>query len=189
MFECWWQHDGFEAWRLRGDLRGASRRWQHRLGDELWLWLNRSGEGVVWGRDHRIFLKKGLFGCFAGLEGEDWKWTRLPGYHEAEILVIPRAQAAGLTAGGEARDPRTRAWLAGGGSVSFAGLMGPGERLLMERLSLGWKSRTMSAACRRALREWFSPAVQHRMPRAAACGRSRSSAQVSSTKTTSHHNH
>lgn len=190
MFECWWQWDGFEAWRLRGDLRGASRRWQHRLGDEMWLWLNRSGEGVVWGRDHRIFLKDGLFGCFAGEEGEDWKWTRLPGHHEAEILVIPRERAVRLAVGGVTRDPRMRGWIDGGGGLSFAGLMGPAERLLLERLRRGWKSRAMPASCRRALEVWLMPPVaQARIPRAAACGRSRSSTQVRSTKTASHQNH
>lgn len=155
MFECWWQNEGFEAWRLRGDLRGASRRWQHRLNDELWLWINVSGEGVVWGRDHRIFLKPGLFGCFGGQDGEDWKWTRLPGHHEAEILIIPRdhlirrfgeAAAVGNT-------PFAR-WLRGEHGVSFAGLTGVEEERLARLLAAGWHSRTLPASVDQAVGQW-----------------------------------
>lgn len=187
MFECWWHGGGFEAWRLRGDLRGVSKRWQHRLGDELWLWFNRSGEGVVWGRDHRIFLKEGLYGCFAGEEGEDWKWTRLPGRHEAEILVIPREQVARLIHERGARDPRLRAWPGGGKGLSFAGLMGSAEWLLLERLKKGWKSQSLPSGFLRELEGWFQlPEPQVSRPRAAACGRSRRSAQVMTTKPMSH---
>jgi hypothetical protein len=186
MFECWWQNDGFEAWHLRGDLRGASRRWQHRLQDELWLWFNDSGEGVVWGKDHRIFLKPGLFGCFGGQEGEDWKWTRLPGHHEGEILIVPRehlvrhfGEAAALK-----KTPFAR-WLRGEKGVSFAGLMGTGEKRLAAKLAAGWKAQALPAGVERDLHGWFSRilgAVQTSMPRASACGRKRTRTQVSRTK-------
>jgi hypothetical protein len=193
MFECWWQEDGFEAWRLRGDLRGASRRWQHRLADELWLWVNAAGEGVIWGRDHRIFLRKGLFGCFGGQDGEDWKWTRLPGHHEAEILIIPRNYL--LQHFGELAIPKKTPfarWLRGERGMSFAGLIGEEEKQLAARLSAGWNSRSMPAATRRALDRWILRilgALQPAMPRASACGRKRIRNQVRNTKPISHQSH
>jgi hypothetical protein len=155
MFECWWQKDGFEAWRLRGDLRGASRRWQHRLHDELWLWFNVAGEGVVWGRDHRIFLKPGLFGCFGGQDGEDWKWTRLPGHHEAEILILPREHLRRRFSGAAAakNTPFAR-WLRGEQGVSFSGLSGPEEKKLAALLAAGWRTKSLPVAVSRALGHW-----------------------------------
>jgi len=183
MFECWWQKDGFEAWRLRGDLRGASRRWQHRLHDELWLWFNASGEGVVWGRDHRIFLKPGLFGCFGGQDGEDWKWTRLPGHHEAEILILPREQLRRrFGEAAAAKNTPFARWLRGEQGVSFSGLSGPEEKKLAALLAAGWRTKSLPIAVSRALGRWVErilgrpqdPAAktrprQKRTRRAASC--------------------
>ncbi|MCW1914657.1 hypothetical protein OJ996_13805 [Luteolibacter sp. GHJ8] len=190
MFECWWQQDGFEAWHLRGDLRGASRRWQHRLHDELWLWINTSGEGVVWGKDHRIFLKDGLFGCFGGQEGEPWKWTRLPGHHEAEILIIPRDYlAANFSAAAAAKNTPFAKWLRGEQGMSFAGLSAREEKRLATLLGRGWNSKRMPAAVKRALDRWVERILgmdQALTPRASACGRKRTRSQVRKTKPISH---
>lgn len=174
MFECWWQSEGFEAWRLRGDLRGASRRWQHRLHDELWLWFNDSGDGIVWGKDHRIFLKPGLFGCFGGQEGEDWKWTRLPGHHAAEILIVPREPLLRLLgdAASTKQTPFAR-WLRGEQGVSFAGLMGTAEKRLSRRMAGGWKSRTLPMTLERELVSWFTRRLGL-VPAEKARGRNRS---------------
>lgn len=187
MFECWWQDNGFEAWRLRGDLRGASRRWQHRLNDELWLWVNSSGDGVVWGRDHRIFLREGLFGCFGGQEGEDWKWTRLPGHHEAEILIIPREyliENFGELVEGK-KTPFAR-WMRGERGLSFAGLVAKEEKRLAARLATGWKSKRMPALAKRALDRWIMRIVEApqlpAIPCASECGRKRTKTQVKTTK-------
>lgn len=190
MFECWWQNEGFEAWRLRGDLRGASRRWQHRLHDELWLWINASGEGVVWGKDHRIFLKPGLFGCFGGQEGEDWKWTRLPGHHEAEILIIPRDHLVrhfGETAA--AKNTPFARWLRGEQGVSFTGLAGREEKKLAALLSAGWRSKAMPSAVKKSLGRWFGRILgvpQDLMPLASAKGRKRKPRTVSTRKAASY---
>ena len=165
MFECWWQNEGFEAWHLRGDLRGASRRWQHRLQDELWLWFNDSGEGVVWGKDHRIFLKPGLFGCFGGQEGEDWKWTRLPGHHEGEILIVPRdylARHFGEAAAAK-KTPFAR-WLRGEKGVSFAGLMGTGEKRLAEKLASSQRRRLPGLHPAQPVREPSLRRQRHLLP-------------------------
>ncbi len=186
MFECWWQNEGFEAWRLRGDLRGASRRWQHRLHDELWLWLNTSGEGVVWGRDHRIFLKPGLFGCFGGQDGEDWKWTRLPGHHEGEILIIPRAYLVRhFGEAAAAKNTPFARWLKGEQGMAFTGLAGKEEKRLATLLAAGWASKKLPALTRRALDRWghrILGVTQAPIPRASACGRKRIRTQVSKTK-------
>jgi len=193
MFECWWQNDGFEAWRLRGDLRGASRRWQHRLDDELWLWVNSSGDGVIWGREHRIFLREGLFGCFGGQGGEDWKWTRLPGHHEAEILIIPREYLVrnfGETAA--AKNTPFARWLRGEKGMSFAGLVAKEEKRLAALLAAGWRSRPMPAPARRALDRWvlrILGAAQEPIPCASACGRRRTRNQVRKRKPASHQSH
>jgi hypothetical protein len=193
MFECWWQQEGFEAWRLRGDLHGASRRWQHRLHDELWLWINASGEGLVWGKDHRIFLKEGLFGFFGGQEGEPWKWTRLPGHHEAEILIIPREYlTANFGAAAEAKGTPFARWLRGEGGMSFAGLSGPEEKRLAALLARGWGSKRMPAAVQRVLLQWVQRILgmdQALIPRASACGRRRTRNQVRKTNPASHQIH
>lgn len=155
MFECWWQYEGFEAWHLRGDLRKASRRWQHRLHDELWIWVNVAGEGVVWGNDHRIFLRPGLFGCFGGQDGEAWKWTRMPGEHEAEILVIPRAYVAkhfGNLAS-EKNTPFAR-WLRGDSGVAFVGKIDGDMQWMGDLLSRGWKSRKIPVRLRNSFSRW-----------------------------------
>ncbi len=190
MFECWWQNEGFEAWRLRGDLRGASRRWQHRLHDELWLWINASGEGVVWGKDHRIFLKPGLFGCFGGQESEDWKWTRLPGHHEAEILIIPREHLVRhFGEAAAARNTPFARWLRGEQGVSFTGLAGREEKKLAALLAAGWRSKSMPAAVQRALGRWVERilgATQDLMPLASAKGRKRRPKTVRTKNTTSY---
>lgn len=186
MFECWWQDGGFEAWRLRGDLRGASRRWQHRLHDELWLWVNADGEGVIWGKDHRIFLKAGLFGCFGGQEGEPWKWTRLPGHHEAEILIIPREYlSANFGAVAAAKNTPFAKWLRGEQGMSFAGLSGREEKRVGTLLAKGWSAKRMPVAVKRALGSWVQRILgtdQALMPRASACGRKRTRNQVKKTK-------
>ncbi|WP_035606059.1 hypothetical protein [Haloferula sp. BvORR071] len=193
MFDCWWQGDGFEAWSLRGDLRGASRRWQHRLHDELWLWVNASGEGVIWGKDHRIFLKEGLFGCFGGQEGEPWKWTRLPGHHEAEILIIPRDYlTAHFGAAAAAKNTPFARWLRGEQGMSFTGLSGSEEQRVGKLLKAAWTSRRMPVAVKRALDAWVQRILgidQALMPRASECGRKRIKNQVSKTKMMSETNH
>lgn len=193
MFECRWQAEGFECWELRGDLRGASRRWQHRLGEELWLWLNVAGEGVVWGKEHRIFLKPGLFGCFGAAEMEAWKWTRLPGGHEGRILVIPREFVVACLAEAKALPLRTRRWLQGEAGLSFAALMGVRERRLLQRLATAAGQRPLSAALRRALAACLRGVLVAQpgrlMPNSAARGRSRTSSQVSTTKPRSHQSH
>jgi hypothetical protein len=190
MFECWWQNEGFEAWRLRGDLRGASRRWQHRLQDELWLWINISGEGVVWGKDHRIFLKPGLFGCFGGQEGEDWKWTRLPGHHEGEILIIPREHLIRhFGAAAAAKNTAFARWLRGEQGVSFSGLAGREEQRLAALLAAGWSSKTFPAAADKALGRWVGRilgAPQDLIPLASAKGRMRRPTAVSARKAASY---
>src|SRR5690606_10893357 len=107
---------------------------------------------------------------FADQKGEEWKWTRLPGHHEAEILVVPREQVVRLVSERGARDPRIRAWLDGGEGLSFAGLMGFAERGILERLEKGWRTRYMPSGFLRALEGWLHlPEPQGSIPRAAAC--------------------
>lgn len=192
MFECCWEREGFECWNLRGDLRGASRRWQHRLGsEELWLWLNLSGQGVVWGKEHRIFLKPGLFGCFGGQEEKDWKWTRLPGQHEGRILVIPKEHIMTLAANGKAMDTRASKWLRGESGLAFVGLMGAAEHRLSELLMGNWRSKNLPASVRRTLDSCLGgvlkPAIQSpRIPRSAAKGRLLARNQVNKMNPASH---
>ncbi|WP_226895638.1 hypothetical protein [Luteolibacter marinus] len=155
MFECWWQNDGFEAWHLRGDLRGASRRWQHRLSDELWLWINVSGDGVVWGKEHRIFLRPELSGYFGGVEGEDWKWTRFPGHHEAEILVIPRDfMIRNFAAVAAAKNTPFARWMRGESGVAFVGTTGQELKHIGDLLARGWKSRHLPVRMQSSLERW-----------------------------------
>jgi hypothetical protein len=191
MFECSWEREGFECWNLRGDLRGASRRWQHRLGDELWLWLNLSGQGVVWGKEHRTFLKPGLFGCFASQEEEAWKWTRLPGQHEGRILVIPKNHILTLASRGRKLDTRASKWLRGEAGLAFVGLMGAPEHRLAELLLGNWRSPALPSSVRRSLDTCLTGILRGapqspRIPRSAANGRILTRNQVSKMNPASH---
>lgn len=126
---------GVACWRLRGRALKAGSTWQTRVSGEVWIWLNRGGEGMIWGAEDRMYLRPGMYAIFGEDEEERWRWTRLPGQHEAEVVVVSRAWLARRLGGSvEHVHPRYAEWLKGGGKVAFSGLMTGPERDLEEGL-------------------------------------------------------
>lgn len=133
--ERWLDLGGVACWRLGGRAAKAGSTWQTKVSGEVWIWLNRSGEGMIWGSEDRMYLRPGMYAIFGEDAEESWRWTRLPGEHEAEVVVISRAWLARRLGGSAAHvHPRFAEWLRGGGKVAFAGLMTGPERDLSEGL-------------------------------------------------------
>ena len=133
--ERWLDLGGVNCWRLRGRAASAGSTWQTKVSGEVWIWLNRSGEGMIWGSEDRMFLRPGMYAIFGEDEEDRWRWTRLPGEHEAEVVVISRAWLARRLGGAiEHVHPRYAEWLKGGGKVAFAGLMTGPEKDLADSL-------------------------------------------------------
>lgn len=110
--------------RLRGDLGEAQDRREAGGLEEVWVWLNRTGEGVVWGSEDRMFLRQWMYGIFGGVAEVGWRWTRLAGTQDVEVMVISRAWLARRIGGDGARlHPEFARWLEEGGRLAFAGLM------------------------------------------------------------------
>ncbi|MFM2242773.1 MAG: hypothetical protein RLZ97_1628 [Verrucomicrobiota bacterium] len=132
----WLDLGGVACWRLRGRSVQAGSTWQARVAGEVWIWLNRGGEGVIWGKEDRMYLRPGMYAIF-GEDGEDrWRWTRLPGEHSAEVVVISRAWLARRIGGAMTHvHPQFAQWLAGGGRLAFAGLMSGPEKELADALA------------------------------------------------------
>jgi AraC-like DNA-binding protein len=102
---------------------------------EVWIWLNRTGEGMIWGAEDRMYLRPGMYAIFGEDARDRWRWTRLPGEHEAEVVVISRAWLARRLGNTVAHvHDRYADWLKGGGKLAFSGLMTGPERELAEGL-------------------------------------------------------
>jgi len=135
-WQRWMDLGGVSAWRLAGRSRRGGSTWQASVAGEVWVWLNLEGEGVIWGKEDRLFLKPGMYAIFGEDEAERWRWTRLPGAHRSELLVISRAWLARRL--GERLQfvhPDFAKWIEGGGRLVFAGLMMGQERELAEALA------------------------------------------------------
>lgn len=117
-------------------MRGASQ-WQARVSGEVWVWMNLEGEGVIWGGEDRMFLRPGMYAIFGEDEAERWRWTRLPGKHRAEVVILSRPWLSRRIGGNgvESLHPDFASWLTRGGRLSFAGLMTGPERDLAEGLA------------------------------------------------------
>lgn len=122
--ERWLERGGVMFYRLRGKhARGGTMQEQRTTG-EVWIWLNRAGEGVVWGAEDRMYLRPGMYAILGDDANAPWKWTRLAGEHDLELVVMSRAwlcRKLGDTLGHV--HPRFRDWLMGGGRLAFTGLM------------------------------------------------------------------
>lgn len=127
--EKWMDLGGVSCWRLSGHEAKAGSHWQSKVEGEIWLWLNVAGEGMIWGSEDRMYFRPGMYAIFGEDEAEKWRWTRLPGDHQAEIVVISRAWLARRIGSGHVH-PEFGKWLEGGGKLAFAGLMtGPEKDL------------------------------------------------------------
>lgn len=134
--EQWMDLGGVSCWRLRGRSVKAGSTWQAKVEGEIWLWLNTEGEGMIWGAEDRMYCRPGMYVIFGEDVAEKWRWTRLPGSHQAEIVVISRAWLARRIGTGHVH-PEFGKWLEGGGKIAFAGLMtGPEKELAMGLVDL-----------------------------------------------------
>ncbi|MGD7651673.1 MAG: helix-turn-helix domain-containing protein [Verrucomicrobiales bacterium] len=96
---------------------------------EVWVWMNVRGEGMLWGREERYFLRDGMYAILGDDAAGQWNWTRLAGEHEAEVIGIPRAWLARRIGSRSGHlHPDFGRWLEHGGRMSFAGLMTGPER-------------------------------------------------------------
>lgn len=154
--ERWLDLGGLACWRLGGRAVQAGSTWQTKVSGEVWIWLNRTGEGVIWGSEDRMYLRPGMYAIFGEDEEEKWRWTRLPGEHEAEVVVISRAWLARRLGGSaEHVHPRYAAWLKGGGKVAFTGLMTGPERELSEGLmTMAGEAPGISMRAEARILEW-----------------------------------
>lgn len=132
----WWgDAGGLRCGRLEGHIATSGWQWKVSSSESVWLWLNREGSGLVWGKSDRFYLKPGMYAMTGGDEAGDWSCVRHPGDHVLELVVISRqwllrrlgSQPDGL-------QPGLSKWLKTGGAVAFCGLMGVWERDLCEAL-------------------------------------------------------
>jgi len=120
----WLEVAGLMFYRMHGSRSGGGTTTESRVAGEVWIWLNRLGEGVIWGTEDRMFLRPGMYAIFGDDAGDHWRWTRLAGDHDLEVIVISRAWLSRRLGTSLAHvHPRYRAWLEGGGKLAFAGLM------------------------------------------------------------------
>jgi AraC-like DNA-binding protein len=133
----WKSEEGLRLGRISGEIKTSG--WQSRVTStaSVWLWLNREGTGLIWGKSDRFLLKPGMFAMTGGDSAGEWTCMRHPGYHELEVVTFPRDWLL-RRLGSES--PKIRQglseWLRERGQVAFCGLMGLWERDLCEALSL-----------------------------------------------------
>lgn len=121
---------------LRGELNQPAWKWQFKSENEIWLWLNWEGEGLLWGERDRVYLRPGLFALTGGDALGRWECRRSCGRHHLQMVRIcgewlrERLETAdGLV------HPGLQSWGRKGGNVSFCGLMGMWEKDLRDCLT------------------------------------------------------
>jgi AraC-like DNA-binding protein len=132
----WSEGNGLRFGRVAGRITSGGWRWKVSSSGSIWLWLNRDGNGLVWGKSERFILKPGMYAMTGGGEGGDWSCVRFPGPHILEIVVISRdwlRDRLGKNTGW--LHPELGKWLQDGGAIAFCGLMGIWERELCDALA------------------------------------------------------
>lgn len=136
--ESWWgDTSSLRCGHFNGRISSGGWRWKVASEGAVWLWLNRSGSGLVWGENDRFILKPGMYAMTGGGKPGEWSCVRYPGTHLLDIVVISREWLRErLGKNTEWLHPDLGNWLVHGGSVAFCGLMSVWERELCEALSL-----------------------------------------------------
>lgn len=129
--------DGLRFGKISGDIQTTGWQWKIASRGSVWLWLNREGSGLLWGKSDRFFLRPGMFAMTGGDAAGEWSCMRHPGQHQLEVVVIPREWLLGRlgNAPGTLRHGLAQ-WLRESGQVAFCGLMGLWERDLCEALAM-----------------------------------------------------
>ncbi len=132
----WWgETHGLRYARMKGDVGAQSWKWEVSSKESVWLWLNREGEGLIWGERDRFFLKPGMYAMTGGDSAGKWSCIRHAGSHHLELVVISRDWLAKRLGSPPAHlHPGLAKWMMDGGSVGFCGLMGVWERDLCKAL-------------------------------------------------------
>jgi hypothetical protein len=152
----WWREgDGASCGRLTGRVKSAGCRWRQASEGELWLWLNREGSGLVWGKGERFVLQPGMYALTGGGDREEWTCVRYPGQHAMELVKISRAWLARKLRRRKRLPGELTTWLEKGGRLAFCGLMGAWEKELCLALAEGAEAKEASVAERRLL-AWAS---------------------------------
>lgn len=133
----WKSEEGLRIGQIKGEITTSGWQWKVGSTASVWLWLNREGTGLIWGKNDRFFLKPGMFAMTGGDPAGEWTCMRHPGHHELEIVTIPREWLL-RRLGSEFSQIRQglAEWLRNGGQVAFCGLMGLWERDLCEALAI-----------------------------------------------------
>ena len=133
----WKSEEGLRIGRVSGEIKSSGWQWNVASTGSVWLWLNREGTGLIWGKNDRFLLKPGMFAMTGGDPAGEWTCLRHPGHHKLEIVTIPREWLL-RRLGSEVSQIRQglAEWLRNGGQVAFCGLMGLWERDLCEALAL-----------------------------------------------------
>jgi AraC-like DNA-binding protein len=131
----WWgDAQGLRYARIQGE---ASQTWKWTISSKetVWLWLNREGDGLIWGERDRFFLKPGMYAMTGGDHAGNWSCTRQTGMHFLELVVISRDWLTRRLGPCPANlHPGLAKWMHSGGPVGFCGLMGVWERELCDAL-------------------------------------------------------
>jgi AraC-like DNA-binding protein len=137
-------------------VKSAGSRWRQVTEREVWLWLNREGSGLIWGKGERFVLQPGMYAMTGGGEREEWTCVRYPGQHEVELVRLSHDWlAAHFGRQREWLHPDMAEWLEEGGRLSFCGLMGVWEKDLSAALARGADEGGASAVIAEArLLEW-----------------------------------
>ena len=135
--DTWWgDANGLRCGRVNGRISSGGWRWKVSSEGSIWLWLNREGNGLVWGERDRFILKPGMYAMTGGGKAGEWSCVRYPGMHSLEVVVISREWLRErLGKHTEWIHPDLGKWLHQGGSVAFCGLMGVWERELCDALA------------------------------------------------------
>lgn len=133
----WWREsEDLRCGQVVGRIRSGGWRWNVSSEGAVWLWLNREGSGLVWGRDERFILKPGMYAMTGGSGAGDWSCLRYPGFHQLEVIVISRAWLKErLGKNPEWLHPELNHWLHQCKTIAFCGLMGVWERELCDALA------------------------------------------------------
>jgi AraC-like DNA-binding protein len=133
----WWgDPNNLRCGRVVGRIASAGWRWKVSSEGAIWLWLNREGSGLVWGKNDRFILKPGMYAMTGGGKAGDWSCVRYPGTHCLEVVVISWEWLHERMGKNTAMlHPELGKWLQDGGNIAFCGLMGVWERELCDALA------------------------------------------------------
>lgn len=135
--ETWWGGTNqLRCGRIVGRILSGGWRWKVSSEREIWLWLNREGDGLIWGAKDRFILKPGMYAMTGGVDAGNWSCLRYPGMHTLEVVVISQQWLRErLGKNPNWLHPDFATWLREGGPIAFCGLMGIWERDLCDALA------------------------------------------------------